>query len=332
MIRSLYRTQGGEFRTDLKADEISAALGDTGGLLWVDFVGEPPEACEPILRETFGFHPLAIEDALHQTHVSKVDDWTEYLYVVLLAVAYHGRGKKHDGSRVDTSELDVFLGRTYIVTHSEEHIPAVERVWAACQQDEHHLRNGADHVLYNLASELAGQAMSTVDDLAEAVDEIEREIFGKPTADTLEEIFALRRAALRMRRTLSPERDALRRLAHDDYAVIDARDRAYFRDVYDHLVRLYDVNEGLCDLATDALDTYLSVVNNRMNEAIRTLAVITTLFMPISFLAGFFGMNFFGFVVPLGGGVGTRALETAVVLMVALPVGLYLWIRRRGLL
>ena len=107
MIRSLYRTQDGQVRTDLTADEFAAALQDVHGLLWVDLSCESPETCEPILRQTFGFHPLAVDDALEEAHVPKVDDWDEYLYVALHAVVFNGQ----DDEPVDARELDVFLGR-----------------------------------------------------------------------------------------------------------------------------------------------------------------------------------------------------------------------------
>src|SRR5436190_19318462 len=96
-----------------------------------------------------------------------------------------------------------------------------------------------------------------------------------------------------MRRILLPQREVLNKLARDDYKVIDRKDRVFFRDIYDHLVRLHDLNESLRDLVSGALDTYLSVVNNRLNDVMKTLTLITTLFMPISFITGFFGMNFF---------------------------------------
>jgi len=122
MIRSLYRSQDERLRTDLRPDEFAAALQDVGGLLWVDFLDEPPDACEPILRDTFGFHPLAVDDALQESHVPKLDDWGEYLYLVLHAVLFD----RQDGGHVDTLELDVFLGQNFIVTHHDQPIAAVD--------------------------------------------------------------------------------------------------------------------------------------------------------------------------------------------------------------
>jgi magnesium transporter len=164
----------------------------------------------------------------------------------------------------------------------------------------------------------------------DAIDLVEDRILGNPSPDVLEQVFTLKRALLRLRRILAPQREVLNKLARDDYAVIDAKDRIFFRDVYDHLVRLHDITESMRDLLSGALDTYLSVINNRMNEVMRTLTVITTLFMPISFVAGFFGMNFFQPVASLDVWTSKPAFVLATAIVILMPVSMYLWIRRRG--
>jgi magnesium transporter len=329
MIRSLYRTHDGRIRTDLTPEKFTAALRDAKGLLWVDFSGTPPEEDAPILLNTFGFHPLAVDDALQESHVPKIDDWEQYLYIALHAIIFDQAAQ--DGEHLDLLELDVFLGKHYLVTHHDKPIVAVDRVWANCQRDERHLKAGADHLLYELADGVVADYMIVVDEIDEAIDRLEDEVFDKPTPDTLEQIFKIKRAVLNLRRILSPQREVLNRLARDDYPVVDAKDRIYFRDVYDHLVRLYDINESLRDLVSGALDTYLSVINNRMNEIMKTLTVVTTLFMPISFAAGFFGMNFFQPIEdPLKAWTTSPAFILAVAVMLLTPMGMYLWIRRRG--
>jgi magnesium transporter len=329
MIRSLYVTTSKKIRTDLTPDEFGAVLKDSRGLLWVDFCQTPPQEDAPILLDTFGFHPLAVDDALQESHAPKVDDWGQYLYIALHAVVFDKDAQ--DGEHVDTLELDVFLGKHYLVTHHDKAIAAVDRVWANCQRDERHLKAGADHLLYELADGVVADYMSTVEEIDEAIDQLEDEVFDKPTPHTLERIFKIKRAVLNLRRIISPQREVLNKLARDDYPVVDAKDRVYFRDVYDHLVRLYDINEGLRDLASGALDTYLSVINNNLNEVVKTLTVITTLFMPLSFAAGFFGMNFFQPVQDsLKPWTGNLTFILALIAMFLTPVGMYLWIRRRG--
>jgi magnesium transporter len=326
MIRSLFFSSKGSLQTGLEETEFATALRDHRGVLWVDFEGTPPESDEPLLREVFGFHPLAIDDALQESHVPKVDDWGEYLYIVLHSVAFN----KTDGGRLDTIELDVFLGENYVVTHHDHPLPAIERVWDLSHRDERHLRNGPDYLLYRLVDEVVASYMPVVEEIDEAIDLAEDQIFDRPTPYTLEHIFMLKRAALHLRRIIGPQREVLNKLARDDYRVIDREARVYFRDVYDHLVRLHDISESIRDLVGGALDTYLSVINNRMNDIMKTLTMITTLFMPISFIAGFFGMNFFEPARPLHEWTDVPALSLTLGLMFVTPFIMYWWARRRG--
>jgi magnesium transporter len=326
MIRALYRAPSGGLPTDATPIRFQALLDDANGLLWVDFQGEPNETSEPILRDTFHFHPLAIDDALQESHIPRVDDWEWYLYLVLHAVVYEQR----DGGTIDTLELDIFLGPNYMVTHHDLPIQAVDAVWQRCQRDERLMKNGGDHLLYELADHLVARYMPVIDTLDQAIDEIEVELFDTPRADTLERLFALKQAVVYLRRIIAPQREALNRLARDDYAVISANRRVYFRDIYDHLVRLHDTAEGLRDVVSSAVDTYLSVVNNRLSDVMKTLTIITTLFMPISFLAGFFGMNFFSpSDASVSSWTGRSMLIAALVLMAICPIAMYWLLRRR---
>lgn len=325
MIRSLFFYPGRPLRMDIPPEEYPHLARERRGLLWVDFLDEPPEVAEPILR-SFNFHPLAIDDALQETHVPKIDDWGEYLYVVLNMLNY----KLVDGvfeSKID--ELDVFLGRTYVITHHDQPLTAIEETWSACQRDQRHVQDGPDHLLYRIVDSLVMSYMPLVEQIDNQVDLIEDQVFLGPKRETLEQIFALKRILLSMRRILLPQREVLNKLARDDYRVIDPKDRVFFRDIYDHLVRLHDLNENLRDLVSGALETYLSVVNNRMNEVMKILTVITTLFMPITFVTGFFGMNFFEPLGQLTGWTQQQVFAGTLGLIAAVPGGMFLWMRRR---
>jgi magnesium transporter len=322
MIRVLYYSPRVGIDTNYPIEKVAQALSDKKGLLWVDFSGEPPEACEPILREVFGFHPLAVEDAIRQTHTPKLDDWGEYLYIVLGALDYAN-------SDLHTHELDVFLGRNYLVSHHDDPIPALDQVWEACQRDPRHTQNGPDHLLYRIADYVVAGTMDIVEQVDEKIEVMEDEILGKPTPDVLEKLFSLKRVLLTMRRTVTHQREVLNKLARDDYRIIDAQDRVFFRDVYDHLVRLQDLNESMRDLVSGALDIYLSVINNRMNDVMKTLTAVTTLFMPIAFITGFFGMNFFEPTARLLEWTSRPAFYITMAILIIVPLSMFLWMRRR---
>ena len=322
MIRSVHLSQDGQFRTGLGVDEIAAALKDTSGLLWVDLRDEPAEVSKSILRETFGFHPLAVDDAVEETHVPKVDDWGEYVYLVLRAVVFDDQAEEELG----TPEVDVFLGRGYLVTYQSRPIAAVDRVWSACQRDQRHLRQGATHLLYKLADELVADYLSVVEEIDAAIDEIEDQVFTDPQPELLERIFALKRGLLHLRRIIAPQREVFSKLARGDYALVEPRSQIFFRDVYDHLVRLHDITESMRDLVGSALDTYLSVTSNRMNEVMKVLTVIATIFMPLSFIAGVYGMNFH-YMPELGWRLAYPAVW---LIMLGISVLMLIYFRRRG--
>ena len=327
MIRIVYFTPAKGLTTELTLEELPKALQDADGIVWVDFENTPPEEDEPILRELFGFHPLAIDDALQETHVPKIDDWDDYLYIVLQAVSLDDEQPIGD---LVVEELDVFLGKQYMVTHHNQSIPAVEHLRDAVVRDHRALKNGADALLYRLVDEVVAGYMPIYERLDDAIDYTEVELFNHPTPSTLEQIFSVKRTVLHLRRIIAPQREVLNKLARDDYATIDAQAKIYFRDVYDHLVRQYEITESLRDLIGGSLDTYLSVINNRMNEIMKTLTVITTLFMPLTFIVGFFGMNFFSPVTDFRIWTNMRAFTFAMGVTIATPLFMYWWMRRRG--
>lgn len=326
MIRSIYYSRDKQVVINLKPDAFRQALDDKEGLLWVDFEGSPPEEDEPILLEIFQFHPLAVDDALRETHVPKVDDWGNYLYIVLQSMVISEVEQHH----LDSLELDVFLGENFLVTHHDKKLDPIEHLWTTVQRDERHLRNGPDHLLYRLVDELATGYMKLVESLDDAIDALEDEIFNHSETEILEQIFALKRMTLHFRRMIGPEREVLNKLARDDYSMIDKQAQVYYRDIYDHMVRLHDLSENLRDLASGALDTYLSVINNRTNDIMKALTIITAFFMPLSFITGFFGMNFFAADPPFTEWVSLSVLVLVLLLMVLAPVGMYIWMRRQG--
>jgi len=326
MIRTLYYLPKQPLEENMPTTGLSAAAQNRKALIWVDFSGEPPESCEPIFQE-FGFHPLAIDDALQETHSPKVDDWGQYIYIVLNYMRLHSDNPGHWGTDVD--ELDVFLGPNFVMTHHDNPLPALDMTWAACKRDIRNFQDGADHLLYKIIDNLVADYNPLLEKVDQAIDLIEDEVFKTPGPHILERLFALKRVLLAMRRILLPQREVLNKLARDDFQLIDSKDRIFYRDIYDHLVRLHDLNESMRDLVSGALDTYLSVVNNRMNDVMKTLTIITTLFMPITFVTGFFGMNFFEPVAHMVGWTSKNLFLFTMGVLVLLPVGMYFWMRRR---
>jgi magnesium transporter len=328
-LRVVYRASSGEVQFDWPVDRIAEAVADSQGTLWLDIDdrGSNATRVEQLLREVFGFHSLAIEDALQESHVPKVDNWERYLYLVFQSVEF-------DAAELELRlhEVDFFLGQNYLVSYHFEPMPALDQVFKNLERDHgQRLERGPDHLLYLVLDLLIADYLPVIEHLDDAIDNAQDEVFAAPTTRTLHQIFKIKRAALRLHRTLIPQREVLNRLARDPYNQIDTQDRVYFRDVYDHTVRLHDISETLRDLISGALDTYLSAISNRTNEVMKTLTLVTVMFLPMTFLAGFFGMNFFGATLAFQQELPhTLLFWITCFIMVATPVIMALWARHRG--
>lgn len=326
MIHLLYRPSTGGLMVELALDQLAAALNDPRALIWLDLDGEDPGTYQPLLADTLKFHALAIEDALLDSHSPKLNDWVDYVYVVLHAVDFD-----LNLLDVDTHEVDFFVGKNYLVTHHVEPVRAIERVRRACLRDERHLLRGPDYLLYEIADGIVSDFLPCVDALDEEIDRVEEEVFDRPTSGTLSRLFTLKRAVIHLRRILSPQREVMNRLARDDYEPIEETERVYFRGAYDQLVRLYDINESLRDLVSGTLDMYLSVISHRLNEVMKVLTIVTVLGLPLTFFTGFFGMNFFGATYEVPAPLPAPILLVgALLLMISAPVMMWLVFKRRG--
>jgi len=330
-ITIIYRTGSGEIHLDWPADRIAEAIRDEPGTVWVD-IDDNNGSCiagvEAMFRDVFEFHPLSIEDALRESNVPKLDDWGRYLYLV-----FHSIDFDPDTDSLRLHELDLFLGPNYLVTYHFESMPIVERFRRNIIREEgSRLDQGADHLLYQLLDMGVSEFMPAVEHLDDAIDQAQDEVFRRPTPRTLQQIFQVKRSALRLHRILIPQREVLNRLARDPYTQIDDRDRVYFRDVYDHLVRLHDINETLRDLISGAMDTYLSAISHRSNEIMKVLTIVTVMFLPLNVIVGFFGMNFFADTLAFTGPKlpSTLLFLSSFLVMLLTPLAMWVWARRRG--
>jgi magnesium transporter len=292
IIRLSYRDGAGVFHSEWPASRIDEAIGDKAGLLWVDIHG-PEEHTGPDLEnwlcDRFHFHPLAVEHALRDSHIPKADDWGDYLYIV-----FHVARIVPETDILELQELDIFLGRNYLITYHTQPLPILDQDRQAIVRDPRdRLRHGADHLLIRFLELAIDQSLGVIEELDEQVDAIQNAVIENAVPRNLKKIFRIKRSAIQLHKILSPQREVLNRLARDPFAVIQPRHRVYFRDLYDHVVRIHDISESLRDLISGTLETYLSVVSNRTNDIMKTLTIVTVMFMPMSFIVGFFGMNFF---------------------------------------
>ncbi len=264
---------------------LPALLSDKKNRVWVDFEGPAPEAAE-ILSRVFHFHTLAIEDCISETLLPKIDDYGDYIFLVL-----HGARTMGDQTFV-TTEVNFFLGPNYLVSYHDEPSRSVSQAKERCLRNGHSITRGADFLLHEILDAMVDHYFPVLDQFDSIIDGIEAEVFAQPDRETLNRIFTLKKEVMHLRRVAGPQREILNRLSRDPLRVISPTAAVYFRDVYDHLARITDLAESYRDLVTSALDAYLSVVSNRLNEIMKLLTVFTATLMPLTLITGIYGMNF----------------------------------------
>ena len=288
MIRSIVFTTHSEARLNISLEEMALAIQQPNALLWVSL--ENPTSEEfLILRDVFRFHPLAIEDCMSVGYQApKVDDFGSYIFLIVHAI--HPNETLTD---LETDELNLFLGEKYLVTvsHQERPLP-IETVFARSQKDERLARNGSDFLCHAVLDAMVDEYMPVIDKMEDEIEWLEDLVLSKPNPKTLERIINLKHSIMTLRRIISPMREVINRLSRDDFPMVDLHSRIYFRDIYDHLVRIQDLTDTIRDIVSGTMDIYLNSTSLRLNEVMKALTIVSTIFLPLSFLAGVYGMNF----------------------------------------
>jgi len=323
-VTALYRKPDGEL-VEMSADGgFRELLAEPRGLLWVDIFVKS-ESDGKLLEDVFSFHPLTIEDSVSQ-HVdpAKIDDHGNYIFVVVQALTEY-----HPERELEAVEVDFYLGPNYVVSCHREAVPAIDAFRERCMKDERLFERGADWLLHGLLDAMIDEYLPIVDAVDDAIDFLEEQVLRRPQTQMLQQIMLVKRNALRLRRATTPLRDIMNRLARGEFPhLVSAEAALYFRDIYDHLVRIEYLVEALRDLADGALQTYLSVVSNRLNEVMK---ILTVAFVPLTIgtlMSGIYGMNLTeGFWPPADSGWGFGAV-VATILIAGLLVLAYFRLRR----
>ncbi len=282
-------------------------------LCWVDITA-PDDAVFEELARGFGFHALAIEDARHGQSRPKLDVYADHLFLAWLSP----RLPEGDGVVVD--ELDIFVGRGYLVTLHDEPNLVLQDV--ACDL-EHSLQHGADWLLHAILDRLVDGSLPLIDDVGEKLSAIEDAMLeDHPSQDELRALHQVRRQLVRLHRIVAPERDILRSFARES-DVIGADAYRYFQDVGDHVARALDSIETYQDVGASVMDVYLSAQNNRMNEIMKQLAVVATIFMPLTLLSGIYGMNVVAGMWPPPLAAWSFSFIVAIMVVIAVAMALY---------
>ena len=255
---------------------------------WLDLVGLNDEGTG-LLEEVFKFHPLAVEDVQHFGQRPKLEEYDDFVYMVVYGMSGEG-----------LIEVHCFYSERYLVTVHRQPCPNFAEVAERLGR-----RRAADKalVLHRVVDSLVDSFFPVLARLDDQIDELEDEILERPTDEQLGRIFDMKRSLIATRKVVTPERDMFAQLVSGAYDVPGMTPEAerYFRDIYDHLIRISDLVDSYRDLMSGATDAHMSTVSNRLNEVMKQLTIIATVFLPLSFLTGFFGQNFGWLVRQIGG-------------------------------
>lgn len=289
------------------------------GLKWVDVEGPSAEKLAP-LAQRFLLHPLAVEDCLHFDQRPKLEEYPHHLLLVMQGLKL---AHKEDTSP-EVLEMHFLLGPDWLITVHDTASAAVELAAKRMTADpEGTLGRGSDFAVYLVADALVDTHFPLLDLLADELEDLETDVFARPDPAQLQRIFELKRLLVMVRRVLSPQRDVVLSFARGGLPFVQERSKLYFRDIYDHLVRLYEQIDAARDLLGASMEGYLSVMANRTNDITKQLTIFATIFLPLSFVTGFFGQNFevlshrWLFWLMLGTIFG-------------FPIALVIWFRRKG--
>ncbi len=269
-------------RTLESIEDIPGALG-AAGVVWLDIVGLGSGRELEALREALDLHPLAVEDVASLGQRPKVEPYDGHLFIVARMARPGG----------DTEQVSLFVGDRWIVTVQEREGDPFDGVRRRLREGKGRLRQrGADYLAYALLDAIVDSYFPLLEAIGDRLQTLEENVLDDPDAHTAHEIHEVRRTLVGLRRAIVPHRDAISSLIREDHEVIGEETVTFLRDVWDHVLRIMDLVETLREVAGDLMSVYLTVVSNRMNEIMKVLTIIATIFIPLGFIAGLYGMNF----------------------------------------
>ena len=284
----VYRKGSSKIIENLTAADLPELLKDKSAVIWVD-MESPTEADEQVLLKVFEFHPLTVEDCRENRHYPKIEEFDNYIYFIV-----HGVRADTSPDRFNTIELDGFLGPNYVITYHHDMFRSINNVKQLLRTTPIACQRGPAFLLHQILDQVVDFYSPVLDDFDDRIDRLEQDIFTlrRPNNAILSEIMALKRSVLRLRRISVKQMDILLRMSRGEFGLIPDDMRPFYRDVYDHLVRVVDLSESYRDLISGSLEAYLSVVSNRLNEIMKVLTIFSAVMLPLTFIAGVYGMNF----------------------------------------
>ena len=256
-------------------------------VVWINVSGVHKVEVVETLGKQFSLHPLMLEDVTNTDQRPKLDDYETYFFLVIKMLSLTER------KEIAVEQVSLVLGRNYVISFQENGTDVFQPVRERLRGGKGRLRqSGADYLLYALVDAIVDQYFAVLESMGEKIEAVQQAVVDDPKPETLNDIHGLKRQLLFLRRAVWPLRDVMNNLSRSDCPFLQQPTKVFFRDVYDHVVQIVDTIETLREMVSASLDIYLSSVSYRLNAVMRVLTVITTIFMPLSFIASIYGMNF----------------------------------------
>ena len=284
----VYQKNADHIEEGFPVEKLPALLADKENLVWVD-LENPTAEDNKILTDVFDFHPLTIEDAIETRNHPKVEPFNNYLFMIL-----HGVTMETNSTNFVTRELDIYLGANYLLTYHHESFRSIDNVKGKVRSNTFHCERGSDYLLHQILDQLVDLYIPVVDDFEASINALEDRIFEMKRGDNriLEEIMALKRSVARLIRISSKQLDVISRLSHGEFPLIEDSVLPFYRDIYDHLNRVSLLAEHYRDLVTGLLNIHFNVIANKTNDVVKLLTIFSAVMLPLSLIAGIYGMNF----------------------------------------
>jgi magnesium transporter len=260
---------------------------DTPATIWIDLAA--PTVDELRLHEDpFAFHPLAIEDCLTPEHQPKIEDFGPYLFLI-----FRGVDLDPPADRFETIKLAAFLGPNYLITYHRRPMRSVAAVLTKyAHDDKGDLFRGVDYLLYEILDHMIEFYFPVLERIEEDIEAVEDRIFTADDENTLDAILGLKRRVMEIKRALAPHRELFGRIARNEFEEITPQAVVFYRDLYDSTYRLAEVADSYRDVLSGTLDAHISMISHRLNEVMKVLTIFSTIMLPLTFIAGVYGMNF----------------------------------------
>jgi len=273
---------------DVDLENIDQLLENPGSLLWIDLYDCSAEELHYV-GDLFDFHPLALEDCLQESPRAKLDQYDDYHFFVFHALRYFEDAQEED--EITSIELDVFMGPNYIVTIHPVALAAVGKVARICLRETELMNRGPEYLLYRIVDNIVDDYFPIIDRLGERIDDLEDNIFLNRGQEITEEILALKRTIILLRKVLIPQRRIFGNINGHYSFFVNEDNRPYYLDLVDHLDSILDTANTYRDLLNSTTETYYSIISGRTSEIITVLTIISIIMMPLTVITGFFGMN-----------------------------------------